>query len=532
MPWKHTNSLYPIFGSEDSDHVIVPRFDEVHGAHWLFVTAALGRRTLCSEDEMRLDRTVEASGIVLGVLVCADARAEQLPSAPERNDPHHLRATLEMAAGLGAGTLWYVIDDRNVLDWDNPAIEQRFNGEAWRFDNNGFNMNFVLHPLTGAGTHVLARGNHIDFWPSTAYTLGVSFFWEYVIEFKEKVSVNDVLVTTGGGVPIGEFFHKFGTYLHSAEEPGVGLSALQWSLGTSVAMHRAMDGPVSPPKSRDSFGLDADIWHGFELSYAPTWVSSPNESTFVMHETRARGELVSIPGYGRVGRLSRWFHEGELSRLDLAVQGSGQGAGVHIDSDLVLAGYHNQALRVGPAGGMEGHATTAGLALSFRFRNTDAAGFDDRQGILRMPGPLVRSWVGTDNVSASLHAQAHASFGGLSSLSFPAWRRAHPDSRTKAIAAREGYFYGWGWSTTVAGTLQVGPLELQGSFRLDELDSQENLDRAQEIVEADVDLDESLATSRLEASFGGSVYAAGTRVLLGAYAPHVVYWQAARGPAP
>lgn len=435
-------------------------------------------------------------GCISFPLLLASAPAAAPPTHPP--PPNHLRATLEMAAGLGAGTLWYVIDDRNVLDWDNPAVEQRFTGEAWRFDNNGFDMNFVLHPLTGAGTHVLARGNYIDFWPSTAYTLGVSFFWEYVIEFKEKVSVNDVIVTTGGGVPIGEFFHKLGTYLHSADDPGAGLTALQWSLGTSVAMHRALDGPAPPPEVRDSLGLDADIWHLFDLSYEPTWVSSPSDATFVMHQTRARGELVSMPGYGRAGRMSRWFHEAEISRLDLAVQGSERGAGLHVDSELVLAGYHRQALAPLVGGSLEGHATTVGLALAFRFRNTDAAGFDDRQGILRIPGPSVRTWVGTAGLAAALHAQAHPSFAGLSSLSFPAWRGENPDPRTKAIAAREGYFYGWGWSATVGGALHAGPLELRADFRLDQLDSQENLDRAQEIVEADVDLDESLVESRLE----------------------------------
>src|SRR5690606_29360464 len=66
--------------------------------------------------------------------------------APRGSDP--LRAAIEDAAFLLGGTLWYVIDERNVLDWDIESWDQRFSEDTYRFDNNHFPMNFLAHPLS------------------------------------------------------------------------------------------------------------------------------------------------------------------------------------------------------------------------------------------------------------------------------------------------------------------------------------------------------------------------------------------------
>jgi hypothetical protein len=52
----------------------------------------------------------------------------------------------------------------------------------------------------------------------------------------------------------------------------------------------------------------------------------------------------------------------------------------------------------------------------------------------------------------------------------------------------------------VGAELGLGPLWLRGSWRVDDIDSQEGLDRAQERVEpgGDVDLDETLIESLFE----------------------------------
>ena len=155
----------------------------------------------------------------LGALLgAASARAQTTPSArpqewtPQaeaRLAPHHARSFLELDGGLSLGTLGYwLLMNRNVADWDNPRPQQRFDGSAWVLDNNSIGVNFLGHPATGGVSYSFARANHHGVAGAFAYSFLTSFLWEFVIEFKEKVSVNDVVVTPGAGLPLGEFFYK------------------------------------------------------------------------------------------------------------------------------------------------------------------------------------------------------------------------------------------------------------------------------------------------------------------------------------
>lgn len=139
--------------------------------------------------------------------ISVTAKATAATTEPEER-PHYMRPALEIGAGLAAASAWYVLDRRNVFDWDRPSARQRFNGEAWRFDNNPFPINFIWHPLSGSGMYALARGNRLGVWSSFVYVLAGSSVWEFAIEFNEKVSISDLIATPGAGLVIGEFAHK------------------------------------------------------------------------------------------------------------------------------------------------------------------------------------------------------------------------------------------------------------------------------------------------------------------------------------
>jgi hypothetical protein len=125
---------------------------------------------------------------------------EWKPADNDTLDPHHLRSWVEMMAGLGVGAVSYwLMQDRNIADWDNPTPEERFNGSAWRMDNNSLGVNFIAHPFTGGFAYSVARANHHGVLTSFAYASMFSFIWEFVLEFKEKVSVNDLIVTSPTG---------------------------------------------------------------------------------------------------------------------------------------------------------------------------------------------------------------------------------------------------------------------------------------------------------------------------------------------
>ena len=421
------------------------------------------------------------------------------PSSPDDVQPARPNLWLtgaELVVGLGAGAIWYVIDDRNVLDWDKPSLKERFNGEAWRFDNNGFAINFIFHPLSGAAFHMVARSNGLTFWPAAATSALGSTLWEYVIEFNEKVSINDMLVTPGGGMLLGEFAHKLGAYINDVPALTPTDELIRWSLGPTVALNRTLNGVVPPPDApRDENGFSALQWHQFATHVDWRWLKGPERGRKMVQRLGFGGTLVSLKGYRQPANLTRWFSQGEISRLDLELTRADGTIHGDLFTETLLAGLHHQAL-AGSRATPDGVAITAATAMGYRYRNSSAQGFDDRQGVLHFPGPAIDLYARSGRLAAEFSGRLSVDFAGISTLASRDWFAAHDatandtEIRVKTTVQREGYFYGWGLSASSHMRLWAGPFWAEVRIASHQYDSVEGLDRAQERVSSDIDLDE------------------------------------------
>ncbi len=443
------------------------------------------------------------------------ALAEDAPSAqewvPEDNDSlpgHHARSLVEMSAGLAAGSVAYwLMQDRNIADWDNPTPEERFNGRAWRMDNNSLAVNFIAHPFAGGLAHSMARANHHGVLTSFAYSSLTSFLWEFVLEFKEKVSVNDLIVTSPTGVPIGEFFYKLGLYLDTAQDPGVGTHVARWALGTGTALDRALDGREPPlVNDRDRLGFTRRIWHRFEAGYGIDGVESPGIESAPRHRVELGARLVTLPGYLGPSEFARPFYRAEISDFWLSTEASPHGAGIHMTADTLLAGYHVQRMRGTPEA-PHGYAVTLGVSMAYSYLRSTAnryAEFDaaeaeadpdvsyhvpnraEQYAAWQLPGPAIDWQVRSPWVSLLLSARAYPSFAGLGAPAFYEFAASNLEETSKHILHRQGYFYGWGGAGSLRGQLSLGPLVLAGQVFYGAYRSQDGLDRHIERVTADV----------------------------------------------
>jgi len=393
-----------------------------------------------------------------------------------------LRAGGWLVLMLGSGTIWYVLDKRNVLDWDHPSLKSRFTGSAWRFDNNGFGMNFFLHPLSGAGGYAFPRANGFSVYQSALASFTTSMVWEYVIEYNERVSINDVMVTPAAGISIGEFAHKLGFYLNSASHNGWGRHLARWTLSPIVSLHRELDGTRSDHGNRDSLGYSTDIWHSFDVGFATSTVKPRGDASLTRRDWSASGRLVSLPRYGRPGAMSTWFSHADFSDLSLDVDTSARGSGITLESAATIAGHHWQNMSPDRSGLMQ----TAGVALGYFYRNTRASGYDDRISWVGFPGASYDLYVRSGGLGSALQVRVFPGFGGLNAAAFPVYLEQHPDTKTKTILEREGYYYGWGLVAEVRGEMALGPILLRGTLVAGSYSSQEGLDRTQEEVVDDV----------------------------------------------
>ncbi len=413
-----------------------------------------------------------------------------------------------MGTGLALGSvLYWLMMDRNVADWDNPAPLERFNGRAWRLDNNSLAVNFIAHPMMGGAAYSFARANHNGPLASFGYAFTTSFLWEFVLEFKEKVSVNDFIVSPSTGVPIGEFLYKLGLYLDTAERPSAALRVAQWSLGTGVALDRAFDGRPKPEvKSRDELGLSSTIWHEFELDYGLALVRSPGSPDYARHHVGARGKLVTLPGYLRAQSFGRYFHRAEISDFAIAFEVSHHGGGMAMRADTLLAGYHVQDL-AGSGLAPRGYAATVGASVAYSYLKSKANEYEgfreaavrrepalsyhvptdaEQFSALHLPGPALDWHLRAPALELSMAARVHPDFAALGAPSFYDWAADNPEEKAKHVLHRQGYFYGWGVSGSLGASLRLGPLRFLGEVFHGRYRSQDGLDRHVERLTADV----------------------------------------------
>lgn len=448
-----------------------------------------------------------------------EASPEWTPADNEQRRPHHLRSIVEMGTGLVVGTGGYwLFKNKNLVDWDNPSSLARFDGSAWVMDNNSIIVNFLYHPLTGALTYNWARGNHQSVAGAFGYSFLTSFVWEFAIEFKEKVSVNDVLVTPGAGLPIGEFFYKLGLYLDTGHHDSIAFDAARALLGSGVALDRALDGRPAPRvRSRDSLGFSSKIWHDFEVRFGVGEVSTRSLGDYARYQIGAAGKLSTLPGYGAPGRWGHGFYGAELSSFALNVENSRYGSGVAVAADTTLLGYHFQDFaRRGTD--LDGASFTVGTGLSFDFLRSSANRYESVENAVSLPEPklayhapnrreqysalqlpgistdfrVLRPWAGLAG-----SARLQPSFAGLGAPAFYEWSAENLEERSKHILHRQGYFYGWGAALNASLRGRLGPLRADLDVSYAAYASQDGLDRHADELTVDVHATGSLLSYRL-----------------------------------
>jgi hypothetical protein len=402
-------------------------------------------------------------------------------------DPDYVRALGQQLLALGIGTFWYWADtDRNVADWDFPAWKQRFTLEAWTFDNNHFPINKFGHAFNGGMFYAFPRANELSMPIAASYGFVTSFAWEFLIEFREKVSINDFIVTSGAGLTIGEFAAKFWRYFAGVPaEANTAQLAAATTFGIPVWVHRAADGkPQHVDGPYDRWGFSSAIGHYLEVGYQGR-LHDYGDDTRYTHGAFLGGRLSSIPGEGRPGSFSMFFHDADITSLHLAASVGEKARELSLTTDTHLLGLYHQEID----DKQDGHATVLGLSLGYLYRFQDFEGYNDRLGILHMPGPGSDFFFRQGSTRLSTHARISGDFAGIHSAAFPEWAAANvgPDDKTKSILTKHGYYYGWGISTRFGAELVAPPFDIKAQAMLGTYDSQEGLDRAQSDVTLDVD---------------------------------------------
>lgn len=91
---------------------------------------------------------------------------------------------------------------------------------GWEWDEDGFEINMFGHPYQGGMYHNAGRANGLSYVESVPLALLGSWTWEYFGE-DLRPSLNDLFVTTLGGIAFGEMAHRVAENVRDERARGV-----------------------------------------------------------------------------------------------------------------------------------------------------------------------------------------------------------------------------------------------------------------------------------------------------------------------
>jgi hypothetical protein len=411
------------------------------------------------------------------------AKLQPLPPEPLMQRPHYALATVETAGFLTLGTYWYWRNsDFNARDWDLiwnwDSWEKKGDFSVVRFDDNTFDTNAFWHPLDGAGLWLVARGNRLSPFKSLVLVTLSSIVWEYVVEFREYPSANDMIMTPLASAAVAEPAIRLAALLRAGNRGPIS-EALAAVLDPVGAINGMFEGRSARSQGgTDANGLPIEYRHRLEIfgGVGQTTFGGQREHT----ETRAGLDLFidATPGAARPGRQRGLVGMGTLTYLRGGVAVDGEKlSGANVEGKLALAGvmwrdYEDAAIP-------RGHTLFLGAGSGFDYlKRASPLLADDRQANVRVAGPMV-DWALARGLF-TLHVAGDATYdfaqvtplAGDEFLANYAALGGYP-----TVVSRERYYYAQGLSLRARAIGTIGRWQSGIDFDRDDFWPLGGLDR-------------------------------------------------------
>jgi hypothetical protein len=423
---------------------------------------------------------VIAVGALLAAL-CTMEAVPVVPLSPIPDDPvevperaqsrpaqhPYLRTAFEEFLIIGVGSIWY---------WRHPAKnswELHFDWNDWRakmfstrmvvFDNDLFATNGLAHPFAGAIYYQVARGNGLSPLASLVASFLTSTAWEYVAEWDEKPSTNDLIFTPAGGAVIGEATYRLGR-MFAAGSPSMGncMGALLFS--PIATLNEARVCRTGQRQPTDEFGLPARTWHHVAFNLGQAYFSFDGGPVGTAVDLGFGVAVVDHQGYRQSGTGLGAVAPGEWTELaweNLISHGGLRGLRLHAGGAWWGRYYRNYAAADETAhGAADGWGLMLGLGSTFDFDSRVLPLEWDRVVTAGLFGPMLEYSSRHGGLITRATLAAQYGFSMVTSLAFPGAAAAYADSTVKTELRQQGYYYAQ--SVTSAATLSLNdePIEV------------------------------------------------------------------------
>ncbi|MGZ5468594.1 MAG: DUF3943 domain-containing protein, partial [Candidatus Aminicenantales bacterium] len=366
--------------------------------------------------------------------------------------------------------------------------------EAIRFDSNAYITNWT-HVLGGALYYEMARTNYLTWAESIMASFVSSAMYEYVSEWREVISVNDMFLTTFGGYSLGETFFQLSDYFHHRKSPL--LKALGF-MNPINEFNQWLDRKTAASRTYPEPG-----WASLVLSAGWRRSSETGRGAFDAGLVGLETQLIRIPEYGRPGTFKKVLRDTSLSELSISavlrqpLHGDVDlRPGLNQETDLYarvvgLSWYRQSIDELG-----RGTVLSIGLGSALTYlrkrnavydaRNVRAhmdplpetpTDFRDKMTVTHLVGPVVDWTRFGRRLKVRAVADAYVDFALMNAFAFNAYSAVHPIAGMKTTLNYYGYSYVYGGSASGRVDVDWGNLWVRGLFSAHLWKSWEGLDR-------------------------------------------------------
>lgn len=481
-----------------------------------------------------------------------------------RNKKRFGRALWEGVAHFVYSTSsYYIREDVMKEDWEyqftwEDQKRRFFLQDGMRFDSNSFGFNWT-HSLAGALYYNYARTNHLNPLESFLYSFTSSYIWEFIVEFREVVSINDSIATPIGGVSIGESVFQLGRFFRSQQPTA--LNRLARFLSNPVM---ALNDWIDPRSSLNQYAFLEDYWHDCSFFMGPRFDTFESDEANSFIQLGIETQLIHIPEFGQPGSARRYMGKTIFTQFDIDGTFNNKGLyAINIYAKSVLFGFFIQDIHTSASGNNSNHEPSSRLDFE-ELENETPEGFspvehldDNRAGyslflgvssafdmasrnhrlaegsvtnnnpgnqtlerqdkytIINLLGPTVDLALFQKSINIRLTVDAYADFALVHSHAFKEYSRQHPYIQTKSTLEKHGYYYALGFTVSSSLQFNFSHIELKGKMKYHYFDSIEGLDRFQSEIKPEEDFDLQDSRFMFNFSLGYTIPDTALQVILG-----------------
>ena len=417
---------------------------------------------------------------------------------------HYLAAVLEAGAVLGLGTLAYnaVYSNEAPNTWryhfNWESYRDKFSSKGVRFDDNWDVFNTVGHPLSGAIYYLMARSNGLSAMESFLYVFTISSVWEYLVEFRNAVGLNDMIFTPLTAFALGESMNQL-SLLFERSSNTLAHRILAGIFGQPVLFNQWLHG--NRPKtsaSLNGMGIATDVWHRLDF-YSAVGVRGSGGEAGAIEVNGSVGfdsRIVQIRDYQDAGSRTHVIWGPEIT--DLLVHSEWGRGGLDaftLLTQVVYAGYYSQNISQSVSGVKSGIGFLVGASTGYELSTMHAAGaggIDDMIGNVRVLGAVAEF----DGYFRGAHLKFSLDFfGDFAAIHAFALNRYAAQSFSgldglRSVLRTQGYYYAGGVTTDAQVSLDYEGAEAGFNASYDTFRSIDGHDKNQEQATRDYPMTE------------------------------------------